>query len=60
MKRLYLFLWDSNNHRVTESKGTSEQAMVGYCAKATDNGMFKFQAKVDSGKGDYKVGIYVK
>ncbi len=34
--------------------------MVGYCAKGTDNGMFKFQAKVDAGKGDYKVGVYVK
>lgn len=60
VKRLYLFLWDTQNKRVTESKGTSEQAMVGYCAKGTDNGMFKFQAKVDSGKGDYKVGVYVK
>jgi hypothetical protein len=60
VKRLYLFLWDSQNKRITESKGTSEQAMIGYCAKGTDAGMFKFQAKVDAGKGDYKVGVYVK
>jgi hypothetical protein len=55
---LYLYLWDGKNKRVTESKSDSDTAMVGHCAK--ENGMFKFQAKVDSGKGDYKVGVYVK
>jgi hypothetical protein len=60
VKRLYLYLWDAQNKRVTESKGTSEQAMLGYCAKGSEAGMFKFEAKVDAGKGNYKVGIYAK
>jgi hypothetical protein len=58
VKRLYLYLWDSKNKRVTESKSDSENVMVGHCAK--EPGMFKFQAKIDSGKGDYKIGVYVK
>ena len=58
VKKLYIYLWDSRNKRVTESKSDSEVAMVGHCAK--EAGMFKFQAKVDSGSGRYKVGVYVK
>lgn len=58
VKELYLYLWDPQNHRVTESRSSSNTSMIGHCAK--EPGMFKFQAKVESGKGAYKVGVYVK
>ena len=58
VKKLWLYLWDSNNKRVTENKGETPNAMVGHCPK--ESGMFKFQAKVNSGSGDYKVGVYAK
>jgi hypothetical protein len=59
VKRLFIYLWDPQNKRVTESKSDSSTAMVGHCPKDAA-GMYKFQAKVDSGSGPYKVGLYVK
>ena len=58
VKRLYVYLWDPKSKRITENKSDSEISMVGHCAK--EAGMYKFQAKVDSGKGDYKVGVFAK
>jgi hypothetical protein len=43
---------------VTEAKPTGPNAMIGHCP--TVPGMFKVQAKVDSGNGDLKLGIYAK
>ena len=58
VKSLYLYLWGPNNKRITEAKSDSPNPMVGHCAKET--GMFKVQAKMNSGNGSYKVGVYVK
>ncbi len=58
VKALFIYLWDPRNRRITESKNASDTAMVGHCAK--EAGMYKFQAKIDSGKGNYKVGVYMK
>jgi hypothetical protein len=58
VKALSLFLWGPDNKRITEAKPDSPNVMVGHCA--TMSGMFKVQAKVSSGGGDYKVGIYAK
>jgi hypothetical protein len=58
VKKLYLYLWDPRNTRITESRSDSDTAMIGHCATAP--GMYKFQAKVYSGSGPYKVGVYVK
>lgn len=58
VKKLWLYLWDGHNKRITESKSDSETAVIGHCA--TEAGMFKFQAKVESGSGPYKVGVYAK
>lgn len=58
IKSLYLYLWGPNNKRITEAKSDSPNPMVGHCAQTT--GMFKVQAKVNSGKGSYKVGVYSK
>jgi hypothetical protein len=58
VKELYLYLWDSSNTRMTDSKSVSNKAVLGHCAKTA--GMYKFQAKVNSGSGAYKVGVYVK
>lgn len=58
VKKLWLYLWDPNSKRVTESKGDSPNATIGHCPKET--GMFKFQVKVHSGSGDYKLGVYAK
>jgi hypothetical protein len=59
VKKLFLYLWDPQSKRVTESRSDSSTAMIGHCPKDA-GGMYKFQAKVDSGSGAYKVGIYVK
>jgi hypothetical protein len=58
VKKLFLYLWDPRNSRITESRSDSDTAMVGHCAK--EPGMYKFQAKVYSGSGPYKVGVFVK
>ena len=58
VKRLYVYLWDPKSHRITENRSESEVAMVGHCAK--EPGMYKFQVKVESGKGEYKAGVFVK
>jgi hypothetical protein len=58
VKKLWLYLWDQSGKRIIESKGESPNATIGHCAKET--GMFKFQVKVHSGSGDYKLGIYAK
>lgn len=58
VKKLSLYIWDPSNKRITENKADSNIATVGHCAK--DTGMFKFQAKVHSGSGIYKVGVYEK
>ncbi len=58
VKKLSLYIWDPSNKRITENKADSNIATVGHCAK--DTGMFKFQAKVHSGSGAYKVGVFEK
>jgi hypothetical protein len=59
VKKLFLYLWDPQGKRVTESRSDSSTAVIGVCPKDV-GGMYKFQAKVDSGSGAYQVGIYVK
>jgi hypothetical protein len=58
VNKLSLYIWDPSNKRITETKAESNVVMIGHCAK--DTGMFKFQAKVRSGGGSYKVAVYEK
>lgn len=58
VKKLWLYLWDPTNKRITENKAESNVVTTGHCAKET--GMFKFQAKVYSGGGPYKVAVFEK
>ena len=58
VKALYLYMWGPDNKRITEAKSDSSTPMVGHCAKET--GIFKVQAKMAGGKGQFKVGVYVK
>jgi hypothetical protein len=58
VQSLYLYLWGPDNKRVTETKGDTPNPVIGHCAKAT--GMFKVQAKLNAGKGSYKLGVYKK
>jgi hypothetical protein len=58
VKKLSLYIWDPSNKRISDNKSDSNVATVGHCAK--DTGMFKFQAKVHSGSGIYKVGVFEK
>lgn len=58
VKKLWLYLWDPANKRITENKAESNVVTTGHCAKET--GMFKFQAKVYSGGGAYKVAVFEK
>lgn len=58
VKSLYMYLWGPDNKRVTEAKSDTANPMVGTCP--TVNGMYKVQAKINSGKGAWKVGVYTK
>jgi len=58
IKRLSLYLWGPDNKRITETKPSGPNAMIGHCP--TVPGMFKVQAKVAQGNGDMKLGIYAK
>ena len=58
VKRLEMYLWDPKQKRLSESHNENNVAVAGHCP--TVAGMYKFQAKVQSGSGDYKVGVYAK
>jgi hypothetical protein len=58
VKKLSLYLWDPANKRVTDNRADSPNAMIGHCP--TQPGMYKFEAKVESGSGEYRVGVYAK
>jgi hypothetical protein len=58
VKELGIYVWDPQQKRVTESHNDNNVAVAGTCA--TYPGMYKFQAKVKSGGGDYKVGVFAK
>jgi hypothetical protein len=58
VKSLYTYLWDPRMSRITENRSDTPVSMVGYCP--TVPGMYKFEAKVNSGKGEYKVGVYAR
>jgi len=55
---LYMYLWSPAMQRITENRSDTPMSMVGYCA--TVPGMYKFEAKLNKGKGTYKVGVYAK
>jgi hypothetical protein len=57
-KKLWLYVWDPANSRLTENRAESHVVNAGICAKST--GMFKFQGKVHSGNGPYKFAVYEK
>ena len=58
VKKLSIYLWDPSNKRLSENRSESNQSMVGHCP--TTAGMYKFEAKVESGSGAYKVGVFSK
>jgi hypothetical protein len=58
VKKLWLYLWDPKNSRVVDTKPDSSMSVMGHCPKET--GMFKFEAKVDSGSGKFKLGVFTK
>ena len=58
IKSLALYLWGPNNKRITETKGDNPNPTIGHCA--TQTGMFKFQAKVTGGGGQFKAALYRK
>ena len=56
-KRLSLYLWGPDDHRVAESKSQGAQASLAYCPPYA--GVYRAQAKLE-GKGSYAVGTYVR
>jgi hypothetical protein len=58
VKQLALYLWGPDGKRVTESKHAGPTPVIGHCPTAP--GMYKVQAKIASGSGAYKVGVFVK
>jgi hypothetical protein len=55
---LWLYLWDPQDKRITVNKSENNRVTVGHCP--TSSGMYHFQAKVNSGEGKYKVGVFSK
>ncbi len=58
IRELHLYLWNPNDERITANKAATNRVTVGHCP--TVSGMFHFQAKVASGDGTYKVGLFAK
>jgi hypothetical protein len=58
ISELHLYLWDPDDKRITANKSETNRVNVGHCP--TVSGMFHFQAKVSSGSGTYKVGVFAK
>jgi hypothetical protein len=58
VKELWLYLWDPADKRITVNKSENNRVTVGHCP--TSSGMYHFQAKVNSGEGKYKVGVFAK
>jgi hypothetical protein len=58
VKELWLYLWDPAEKRITVNKSENNRVTVGHCP--TSGGMYHFQAKVNSGEGKYKVGVFAK
>jgi hypothetical protein len=54
----YLYLWNQEGKRLTESKADSNKANIGHCAK--DSSMYKVQIKVDDDSDEVKLGIFSK
>ena len=55
---LTLYLWDSNKDRVGETKSQSNKVSMGHCPQSSD--MYRFQAAIGSGDGNYAVGLFRK
>ena len=58
VKQLGLYLWDPAGAKVTYQRAGSSNAVMYFCTKAP--GPYHFQAKLNYGKGDYAVGLFVK
>ena len=58
VKALYLYLWGPGGRRVRDTRESTPHAQMTYCTVVP--GSFHFQAKVDDGQGEYRVGIYTR
>ncbi|MCA1665719.1 MAG: PEGA domain-containing protein, partial [Myxococcales bacterium] len=58
VKKLYLYLWGPKGRRLQSAREDSAHAQMSYCTAFSGN--YHFQAKVDDGQGEYRVGIYTK
>jgi len=56
VKKLYLYLWGPRGRRLTQTREDTPHAKMVYCTAFPGN--YHFQAKVDDGQGEYRVGIY--
>jgi hypothetical protein len=58
VKKLYLYLWGPKGRRLQSTREDTPHAQMSYCTAFP--GHYHFQAKVDDGQGEYRVGIYTK
>jgi serine/threonine-protein kinase len=58
VKKLYLYLWGPRGRRLTQTREDTPHAKMVYCTAFP--GSYHFQAKVDDGNGEYRVGIYTR
>ena len=58
VQKLYLYLWGPAGRRLTSTRQDTAHPRMSYCTAF--RGTYHFQAKVDDGKGEYRLGIYGK
>jgi hypothetical protein len=58
VEKLSLYLWDPSDKRVKASNSETNRVTVGHCPPT--GGMYHMRAQVQSGEGNYKVGVFAK
>ena len=58
VKKLYLYLWGPRGHRLQSTREDTPHPQMSYCTAFP--GTYHFQAKVDDGQGEYRLGIFTK
>ncbi|HEX9103214.1 MAG TPA: hypothetical protein VF997_13475, partial [Polyangia bacterium] len=56
VQKLYLYLWGPKGRRLQSTREDTPHARMTFCTGFPGN--YHFQAKVDDGHGEYRVGIY--
>ena len=58
VKKLFLYLWGPGGRRLASTREDTPHARMSFCTSF--RGTYHFQAKVDDGQGEYRLGIYTR